>query len=42
MKTVNIDMEKEIKEQISKTIGPIAKPDIIQIVPGLPKLGVVK
>ena len=33
----NIDMKKEIKEQISKTIGPIAKPDIIQIVPGLPK-----
>ena len=33
----NIDMQKEIKEQISKTIGPIAKPDIIQIVPGLPK-----
>jgi len=34
---VTVDMEKEIKEQISKTIGPIAKPDIIQIVPGLPK-----
>jgi len=33
----NIDMKKEIKEQISKTIGPIAKPDVIQIVPGLPK-----
>ena len=33
----NFDMKKEIKEQISKTIGPIAKPDIIQIVPGLPK-----
>ena len=33
----NIDMKKEIKEQISKTIGPIAKPDIVQIVPGLPK-----
>ena len=33
----NIDMKKEIKEQISKTIGSIAKPDIIQIVPGLPK-----
>ena len=33
----NIDMKKEIKEQISKTIGPIAKPEIIQIVPGLPK-----
>ena len=33
----SINIEKEIKEQISKTIGPIAKPDIIQIVPGLPK-----
>ncbi len=33
----SVDMEKEIKNQISKTIGPIAKPDIIQIVPGLPK-----
>ena len=33
----SINMDKEIKEQISKTIGPIAKPDIIQIVPGLPK-----
>ena len=27
----------EIKNLVSKTIGPIAKPDIIQIVPGLPK-----
>ena len=33
----NLDMAKEIKELISKTIGPIAKPDIIQVVPGLPK-----
>lgn len=33
----SVDMENEIKNQISKTIGPIAKPDIIQIVPGLPK-----
>ena len=33
----SVNMDKEIKEQISKTIGPIAKPDIIQIVPGLPK-----
>ena len=33
-----LDMENEIKELISKTIGPIAKPDIIQIVPySLPK-----
>jgi acetyl-CoA synthetase len=30
-------MAKEIKDLISKTIGPIAKPDIIQVVPGLPK-----
>ena len=28
---------KEINELISKTIGPIAKPEKIQIVPGLPK-----
>ncbi|MDC0923972.1 acetate--CoA ligase [Flavobacteriaceae bacterium] len=34
---LDIDMEKEIKNLISKTIGPIAKPDIIQVVPGLPK-----
>jgi acetyl-CoA synthetase len=27
----------EIKEMVSKIIGPIAKPDKIQIVPGLPK-----
>ena len=33
----NVDMAKEIKDLISKTIGPIAKPDIIQVVPGLPK-----
>ena len=33
----DLDMQKEIKDLISKTIGPIAKPDIIQIVPGLPK-----
>ena len=33
----NEDMAKEIKDLISKTIGPIAKPDIIQVVPGLPK-----
>jgi acetyl-CoA synthetase len=30
-------MEKEIKNLVSKTIGPIAKPDVIQIVSGLPK-----
>ena len=28
---------KEINDLISKTIGPIAKPEKIQIVPGLPK-----
>ena len=33
----SVDMAKEIKDLISKTIGPIAKPDIIQVVPGLPK-----
>jgi len=27
----------EIKDTVSKIIGPIAKPDKIQIVPGLPK-----
>ena len=34
---VDTDMEKEIKNLVSKTIGPIAKPDVIQIVSGLPK-----
>jgi len=34
-KTENINTE--INDLISKTIGPIAKPDKIQIVPGLPK-----
>ena len=33
----NIQIKDEIKALVSKTIGPIAKPDIIQIVPGLPK-----
>ena len=27
----------EIRETVTKIIGPIAKPDKIQIVPGLPK-----
>ena len=27
----------EILVEVSKQIGPIAKPDIIQVVPGLPK-----
>ena len=31
------DIELEINELISKTIGPIAKPEKIQLVPGLPK-----
>ena len=31
------DVAKEINDLISKTIGPIAKPDKIQIVTGLPK-----
>ena len=33
----NPQIKDEIKALVSKTIGPIAKPDIIQIVPGLPK-----
>ena len=31
------DIEPEINKLISKTIGPIAKPEKIQLVPGLPK-----
>ncbi len=31
------NLVKEIKETVNKIIGPIAKPDKIQIVPGLPK-----
>jgi acetyl-CoA synthetase len=31
------DLEKELAEQIRKDIGPIAKPDAIQFVDGLPK-----
>ncbi|APD07788.1 acetate--CoA ligase [Flavobacteriaceae bacterium UJ101] len=34
---VNEDLEREIKELVSKHIGPIAKPDKIQFVSGLPK-----
>lgn len=30
-------LEKEIRDVVTKMIGPIAKPDLIQIVPGLPK-----
>ena len=28
---------KEIRETVAKIIGPIAKPDLVQVVPGLPK-----
>jgi acetyl-CoA synthetase len=35
--TNNGDIVKEINDLISNTIGPIAKPDKIQLVPGLPK-----
>jgi acetyl-CoA synthetase len=31
------ELEKEIRDQVTKEIGAIAKPDFIQIVPGLPK-----
>ena len=31
------DFEKEVKEVVTKVIGPIAKPDKLLIVPGLPK-----
>ena len=31
------DIKTEINQLISKTIGPIAKPEKIQLVPGLPK-----
>ncbi|HCX74715.1 MAG TPA: acetyl-coenzyme A synthetase, partial [Algoriphagus sp.] len=31
------NLVNEIKDTVSKIIGPIAKPDKIQIVPGLPK-----
>ena len=30
-------LKNEIKETVRKIIGPIAKPDVVQIVPGLPK-----
>ena len=35
--SINHNIVKEINNLISKTIGPIAKPEKIQIVPGLPK-----
>lgn len=31
------DLKKEIRDEVSKIIGPIAKPDTIQFVSGLPK-----
>ncbi|NVK84961.1 MAG: acetate--CoA ligase [Cytophagia bacterium] len=31
------NLKEEIKETVRKIIGPIAKPDVVQIVPGLPK-----
>lgn len=31
------ELEKEIRETVNRIIGPIAKPDLIQIVDGLPK-----
>jgi acetyl-CoA synthetase len=35
--SISENIVKEINDLISKTIGPIAKPEKIQIVPGLPK-----
>ncbi|MBN2523016.1 MAG: acetate--CoA ligase [Bacteroidales bacterium] len=32
-----VNIEKEIRDTVTKYIGPIAKPDLIQIVSGLPK-----
>ncbi len=29
--------EKEVRDTVARVIGPIAKPDVIQVVPGLPK-----
>jgi acetyl-CoA synthetase len=31
------ELKKEIRATVSQEIGPIAKPDVVQIVPGLPK-----
>ena len=33
----SLELEKAIRETVQKVIGPIAKPDVIQIVEGLPK-----
>ncbi|MBI5407923.1 MAG: acetate--CoA ligase [Nitrospirae bacterium] len=35
--SVGPELEKELVEQVRKDIGPIAKPDVIQFVDGLPK-----
>lgn len=35
--TDNVHFQKEVLEVVTREIGPIAKPDKIQIVPGLPK-----
>jgi acetyl-CoA synthetase len=32
-----VDFKKQVNEVVTREIGPIAKPDKIQIVPGLPK-----
>jgi acetyl-CoA synthetase len=36
-KRPHAELEKEIRDNVQKIIGPIAKPDLIQIVEGLPK-----
>ena len=36
-KVFNDDLEKDLIGFVSKEIGPIAKPDLIQNAPGLPK-----
>ena len=33
----SVHLSEEIKDIVRKIIGPIAKPDQVQIVPGLPK-----
>ncbi|RMD68614.1 MAG: acetyl-coenzyme A synthetase, partial [Bacteroidetes bacterium] len=35
--TDQTQFEKEVRDVVTRVIGPIAKPDVIQIVPGLPK-----
>lgn len=36
-KIPNAELEKAIRENVQRIIGPIAKPDLIQVVEGLPK-----